>query len=78
MHNDPEGRKMWKALHDQWQETQQRAVELRAQITTKQIACAGGRGADPTTAELEELDRLERLATRMSVEMDNFVSIRLG
>ena len=39
MPKDPEGLKMWRALHDQWQETQERALAGRAELTSKQLAC---------------------------------------
>lgn len=78
MHNDSEGRKMWKALHDSWQETQQKAVLGRARLVDKQIACAAGKGPDPTDVEIEAVEKVERLATKLSVEMDNFVMNRLA
>lgn len=78
MARDTEGLKMWKALYAQWQETQQQAFSLRRLVTTKQINFASGHGPDKTAAELDEVDRLERLATKLAVEMNNFVTNRMS
>lgn len=78
MPKDPEGLKLWRALRDQWQETNQKAVAARAELVRKQIACAAGTGPDPTVAEIEEVDQQERMAGRLAVEMDNFITNRLS
>ncbi|MBT2305322.1 hypothetical protein J7E70_33510 [Variovorax paradoxus] len=78
MLKDPEGLKMWRALHDQWKETQERALAGRAELTSKQLACVKGTGPDPTVAEIDAVESLERTAAKLANEMDNFVKHRLG
>jgi len=78
MHNDPEGVKLWNRLRMSWQEAHQSALHERLRITRKQIDCAAGNGPDPTIEEIQEVERLEALATHLSIEMDNFVKNRLG
>jgi hypothetical protein len=78
MPKDPEGLKMWRALHDQWQETQDRALAGRAELTSKQFACVKGTGPDPSVAEIDAVEQLERTAAKLAIEMDNFVRHRLG
>ena len=78
MPKDPEGLKMWRALHDQWQETQERALAGRAELTSKQLACVKGTGPDPSAEEIDAVESLERTAAKLAVEMDNFVRHRMS
>ncbi|WP_038214487.1 hypothetical protein [Xenophilus azovorans] len=78
MHNDPEGLKVWTTLHAEWHRTHQAVKTLSTEIRRKQIDAASGHSHQATERELIELERLERLESRLSAEMDEFVTNRLA
>lgn len=77
MHNDPEGLKVWTMLRAEWHRTHQAVKTLSTEVCRKQINAASGHSHQATERELIELERLERLESRLSTEMDDFVTSRL-
>jgi hypothetical protein len=75
---DPEGLKIWKALYGAWHEVHEKALAGRAALNDARVQRAAGKGVEPGAARISEVERLERVAQKLAVELDTFVEMRLG
>lgn len=55
-----------------------RSIGGFASSTRKVTRVGSAPGPDPTVAEIDEVENLERMAAKLAMEMDNFVSNRMG
>lgn len=63
----------WNLLRGHWRDADQKAAEAQLIVNRAYRECYLGRGSGPTDAELEEVERLRRVAASLSMQMDAFV-----
>jgi hypothetical protein len=63
----------WSTLRAHLRDADQKATEAQLVVNKAYRECYLGRGAGPTDAELEEVERLRRVMSSLNMQMDAFV-----